>query len=117
QVSYQLMLADFSASFHDLRAASGFKACLDPRSYIASQQLSERLLEAGSLGIVYPSVRHAGGINLACFRPALVNNVRRDAAYELIWSGSPEPAIKTMKGRKKAASSRRKSGPQSEGQP
>src|SRR5690606_9971537 len=29
RVSYQLMLADFSASFHDIRTASGFKACLD----------------------------------------------------------------------------------------
>ncbi len=94
-VSYQLMLADFSAQFHDVRTAPGFRACLDPGSYVASQELAEHLLEAGSMGIVYPSVRHEGGVNLACFRPALVNNVRRATAYQLTWSGAPQPSIKT----------------------
>lgn len=92
-VSYQTLLADFSAEFHDLRNTQSFKPCLDPASYVASQKLAVRLLEQGSMGIVYPSVRRAGGINLACFRPALVGNVRRGAAYSLSWAGMPEPAI------------------------
>ncbi|UYO95396.1 RES family NAD+ phosphorylase [Pollutimonas sp. M17] len=100
-VDYQLMLADFSGQFHDLRRASGFRQCLDPESYVASQALAESLLENGSLGLVYPSVRRAGGVNLACFRPALVNNVRRDAAYRLSWSGTPEPAVKAIKAKSK----------------
>ncbi|RTZ47984.1 RES domain-containing protein [Candidimonas sp. SYP-B2681] len=92
-VNYQVLMADFSAEFHDLRTAPGFKACLDPVSYVASQRLAVQLLERGSMGIVYPSVRHKGGTNLACFRPALVGNVRRGVAYTLSWSGSPEPAV------------------------
>jgi hypothetical protein len=56
-VTYDDYLADFSASFHDLRGARGFRRCLDPDSYVVSQALGERLLEAGSLGVVYPSVR------------------------------------------------------------
>ena len=44
---------------------------------MASQQLAEDLLTAGSLGVVYPSVRHDGGTCVACFRPALVMNVRK----------------------------------------
>ncbi|HEY0846039.1 MAG TPA: RES family NAD+ phosphorylase [Noviherbaspirillum sp.] len=92
-VSYQCLLADFSSEFHDLRTARGFSECLDPDSYIASQQLAAQLLEEGSLGLIYPSVRRAGGTNLACFRPALVGNVRRDAAYQLTWSGAPTPTI------------------------
>ncbi|HEY9572154.1 MAG TPA: RES family NAD+ phosphorylase, partial [Pusillimonas sp.] len=106
-VDYQLMLADFSGQFHDLRHASGFKQCLDPKSYVASQALAELLLENGSLGVVYPSVRQADGVNLACFRPALVNNVRRDAAYRLTWSGSPEPAVKIQPKSKSKNKSRR----------
>ena len=86
-------LADFSASFHDLRGARGFHACLDPRSYVESQALAERLLAAGSLGIVYPSVRHRDGTSLACFRPAVVGNVRRGKTYRLTWTGTPQPAI------------------------
>lgn len=92
-VTYDDYLADFSASVHDLRRARGFRACLDPGTYVESQALAERLLEAGSLGIVYPSVRRAGGTCLACFRPALVANVRRDKTYRFTWAGKPEPVV------------------------
>jgi len=92
-VSYQALLADFSSEFHDLRGAPQFAACLDPSSYVASQELAETLLQAGSMGVVYPSVRRPGGTNLACFRPALVGNVRRAQAYQLSWSGAPRPAV------------------------
>jgi RES domain-containing protein len=92
-VQYQCMLADFNAPFHDLRSQPHFANCLSPDSYIASQTLAERLLDSGSLGVIYPSVRHAGGTNLACFRPALVGNVRKGAVYRLTWRGSPVPEI------------------------
>jgi hypothetical protein len=93
-VTYDDYLADFSASFHDVRRSRTFRDCLDPASYVFSQELAETLLEAGSLGIVYPSVRHAGGTCLACFRPALVGNVRRGKTWRFTWRGTPEPAIK-----------------------
>ncbi|HVC18705.1 MAG TPA: RES family NAD+ phosphorylase [Vicinamibacterales bacterium] len=92
-VTYDLYLADFSASFHDLRGARGFPASLAPDSYVASQALAERLLDAGSLGVVYPSVRHGGGTCLACFRPALVANVRRGTRYRFTWTGDPAPVV------------------------
>lgn len=95
-VRYQAFLADFSSQFHDLRNAPEFADCLAPGSYVASQKLASRLLQDGSLGIVYPSVRREGGINLACFRPALVGNVRRGAAYQLSWSGSTKPLVTAL---------------------
>ena len=88
-------LADFSGEFHDLRDG-GFAEILDPESYVASQALAERLVEAGGLGVVYPSVRRAGGTCLACFRPALVMNVRRGPTYRLRWSGGPVPEIELL---------------------
>ncbi|OFW29656.1 MAG: hypothetical protein A3H97_01830 [Acidobacteria bacterium RIFCSPLOWO2_02_FULL_65_29] len=91
-VTYDDYLADFSASFHDLRRGR-VRACLDPDSYVESQALAERLLEAASLGVVYPSVRHAGGTCLACFRPTLVMNVRREKTYRFTWEGRPEPVV------------------------
>jgi hypothetical protein len=84
-ITYDDYLADFSAQFHDLRRAAAFRACLDPDSYVASQALAEQLLDANALGVVYPSVRHGGGTCVACFRPALVSNVRRDATYRFTW--------------------------------
>lgn len=92
-VTYDDYLADFSASFHDLRGARWLRDCLDPRSYVASQTLAEALLDAGSLGAVYPSVRHDGGTCVACFRPALVMNVRRAKTYRFTWAGTPIPGV------------------------
>jgi hypothetical protein len=104
-VTYDDYLADFSASFHDLRSASSpraaadrpaptrMRAYLDPDSYVESQALAEALLDAASLGVIYPSVRHTGGTCVACFRPALVTNVRRGKTYRFTWDGTPEPEI------------------------
>jgi RES domain-containing protein len=95
-VTYQTMLADFTSTFHDLRGARGFGKVLAPDSYIASQQLAAELLEAGSMGVIFPSVRRDGGTNLACFRPALVGNVRKGRAYRLTWAGSPAPVVESI---------------------
>lgn len=88
-VAFREYLADFRAEFHDLRSDdlrvgeprgdTAHKKYLQPDSYRASQQLGRRLLDHGSAGVVYPSVRHAGGTCIACFRPALVGNVREGA--------------------------------------
>jgi hypothetical protein len=95
-VTYQVMLADFTGPFHDIRGVDAFDKYLDPASYIESQKLAADLLDSGSMGLIYPSVRHAAGTCLACFRPALVGNVRKGAAYRLTWAGSPTPVIETI---------------------
>ena len=92
-VTFDDYLADFSCDLHDLRGRDAFAACLSPDSYVASQTLAARLLDAGSLGIIYPSVRRAGGRCIVCFRPALVMNVRRAKTYRFRWSGRPTPSI------------------------
>jgi len=108
-VVYDDYLADFSARFHDLRPrprpaaaraarrrtgrVQRFRAYLDPDSYVESQALAERLLESASLGVVYPSVRRPGGTCIACFRPALIANVRRARSYRFTWKGRRAPLI------------------------
>ncbi len=100
EVSFDDYQADFSGDYHDLRGvrdgrtAPAFAEYLAPSSYVASQRLAEALLEAGSLGVVYPSVRRAGGTCLACFRPALVANVRKGHTYTYLWNGNPKPSIR-----------------------
>jgi RES domain len=86
--SYVDFLADFRGAFHDLRGDKRFADCLDPDSYKASQRLASSLLEKGSAGVVYPSVRHKAGICIACFRPALVNNVRKGASISIIFENA-----------------------------
>ena len=94
QVCFDDYLSDFSGDFHDLREAPDFGDCLDPNQYVSSQALAELLLDANSLGIVYPSVRRRGGTCLVCFRPPLVTNVRKAQTYEFRWDGDPTPTIK-----------------------
>ncbi len=86
-------MADFAAAFHDLRGDGEFAEYLAPNSYVASQGLAQRLLDEGSQGIVYPSVRLAGGTCLGCFRPPLVGNVRKGETYRFTWRGTPTPTI------------------------
>lgn len=97
EATYDDYLADFSAEFHDIRRDKRFKDCLAPGSYVASQGLAQNLMEAGSLGLVYPSVRRRKGTCLACFRPTLVMNVRKGATYAFRWEGGPVPAVVALR--------------------
>lgn len=92
-VTYDDYTADFGADFHDLRGTRGFRACVAPDSYEASQALAADLLAHGALGIVYPSVRRPGGMCLACFRPALVGGVRRGKRWRFTWRDGAGPII------------------------
>ena len=117
-LDYDHYQADFAGAFHDLRVSdlqlagmneTGARpsdpclpdarfedqrlACLDPGSYIASQQLAIELLEGGSLGVVYPSTRRAAGTCLACFRPAAVANVRKRELHRLSWFPDAPPTF------------------------
>lgn len=92
-ITYDDYLADFSGEFHDVRGDAGFAACLAVDSYVASQALAEQLLASGSLGVAYPSVRRRGGNCLACFRPALVTNVRKGPTWSFAWDASGKLTI------------------------
>ena len=98
-ITYVDYLADIHGTFHDLRGPRRQKAeaCLDPSSYAASQQLAQQLLDEGSSGVAYPSVRHPSGEAIACFRPAIVGHVRRGGRVRLSWSGRPEPRVRRLK--------------------
>jgi RES domain len=94
---YLDFLADFRGEFHDIRKNSRFRKCLDPTSYSASQKLALEMLNAGSAGIVYPSVRYQGGTCIACFRPALVNNVRKGPTMSITFANAfASPVIKRL---------------------
>jgi RES domain-containing protein len=84
-------LADFRVEFHDLRESKEHAACLSPTSYAASRALAAQLLELGSAGIVYPSVRHRGGTCIACFRPVLVMHVRKGYLYTFVFPDYKTP--------------------------
>ena len=101
RVQMRLYLADFHATFHDVRTNVPENAPYhDPASYTASQALARRLLADGSNGVIYRSVRHhakgEGSQCLACFRPSLVANVRIAAHFEYGWQGTRTPQIRLL---------------------
>jgi len=99
RVQMRLYLADFRAAFHDVRAGTAENAPYhDPVSYTASQALARQLLAEESNGIIYRSVRRQGGECIACFRPALVANVRTGGHFEYQWHGTRTPEIRPLRG-------------------
>lgn len=94
---YVDFLANFGGKFHDILNDPCFRNCLAPNSYSVSQQLATRLLEQASAGIIYPSVRHKSGTCIACFRPALVNNVRKGATISIQFANAfAKPEIRAV---------------------
>jgi RES domain len=61
---------------------------LDPDSYAASRSFAAPLRDAGSLGLVYPSVRDAGGQCAAAFRPKAVGIPTPTGHLKYHWDGT-----------------------------
>jgi hypothetical protein len=93
RVQMRLYRATFRCMLHDVRAEEYLQ---DPVSYAASQSFAHELLQSGSNGVIYRSVRREGGECIACFRPRLVTNVRTDSHFEYHWEGGPIPKIRKL---------------------
>ena len=88
ELDMRTYLCDVSSSFHDIRGKREEMADVyDPDSYVASQKFARTLKLAGSNGIAYESVRHAGGECLAVYRPRLIQNCRQGTHLRYIWDG------------------------------
>ena len=93
---YIELFADFIGDFHDLRPISPPPACFNQDiliGYPAGQQFSHEIRDANSRGLIYPSVRHQGGICLVVFVPNAVQNVRPGTIWRMEWQGNPTPDI------------------------
>jgi RES domain-containing protein len=90
--TYDDWLADFRSMFHVLEPPEKYAKFLQPepvpQCYANSQQLARQLLDQQSNGLVYPCVRRPGSYCLACFRPALVYNLRRRDRLEISFKAS-----------------------------
>lgn len=94
-VEYAEMFASLAGAFLDLRRVPTHPALAADiaASYPVGNALAEQARAAGLNGIIYKSVRHAGGTCIAALRPAAVQSVRQGAIYRLTWSGSPVPEV------------------------
>jgi len=82
---YQLRV---DATLHDLRpAGTTDPAVYDPRDYAAARDLGGRLRAQGSAGVVYRSVRHAGGECVGLFSPRGASACLHAAYLLYAWDG------------------------------
>jgi hypothetical protein len=87
-IDLRLITATMDAPLHDLRGLRRSAPQLyDPTDYAAGQALGRRLREAGSWGVVYHSVRHAGGLCVGLMRPRALQPAREAAHIALHWDG------------------------------
>lgn len=99
-VDYAELYASFAGEFVDLRPHSDH-ICLHPDKgvgYPAGNALADAARARGLNGIIYPSVRQAGGICIAALFPHAVQSVAQGDVYRMTWRGAPEPAIEKVSG-------------------
>lgn len=78
--TYRAYSARLAGAFVDAR---GEPELHDPADYAPSQVFGERQRADGRDGIVFSSVRRAGGVNAAAFRPSKVLDVVQAAHFEI----------------------------------
>jgi len=87
-IDLRLITAPLRSKLHDLRGLRrGTAALFDPSDYRAGQALGRRLRDAGSWGVLYPSVRRRGGLCAGLFRPRALQPAKESLHIALHWDG------------------------------
>jgi len=97
---YRAYTARLLGDYVDIRGQRGSRADLyDSSSYIASQAFDEAVRASGGAGILFDSVRHAGGVNVVAHRPRNVTDVTQADHFEItVEAGSTRIAAKRLTG-------------------
>ena len=81
---YRAYICRLAGSYLDLRGAQARRSDVYASdSYAVSQHLGETVRASGGDGIIYDSLRHAGGTNVAAHRPRNIAEVVQAAHYEI----------------------------------
>lgn len=85
----RVLVGNIDNRFHDIASlpASQQEMILNPNSYAASQRFGAEMRDAGSNGLVYPSVRNSGGQCVAAFRPKAVGIPVQAKHLKYHWDG------------------------------
>ncbi|MET7245557.1 RES family NAD+ phosphorylase [Methylobacterium sp. EM32] len=81
--TYRAYTARLDGRYRDLRGAvpSDPPGILDPQDYAASQGFGEAVRAAGGHGLLYDSLRHAGGVNVVAYRTRSILDVTQGDHY------------------------------------
>lgn len=94
-VEYAELFASLAGEYLDLRKVPGH-ASLHPDpaiGYPAGNALAHAVRAKGINGIIYPSIRHAGGTCFAALWPHAVQSVAQGGVFRLSWQGARAPEV------------------------
>lgn len=85
---FREIVLNVRAHLHDLLGGKAdYAPALDPVDYTAAQALGDQLRTVASNGVVYPSVRHAGGECAGLFFPDLASDAIQGRHLDYHWDG------------------------------
>lgn len=88
EVEMRVLRARLRGALHDVRELEDSHPRLyDPEDYRASQALGRMLRAGSSWGVVYRSVRRAGGECAAVFRPKVIARCQQAQHLAYVWDG------------------------------
>ena len=97
-VEYAEMFASMAGEFVDLRATPAHP-CLEPRpgrsAIRAGNALADAARAQGLNGVIYPSVRAAGGTCIVALWPHVVQSVAPGGVYRFEWSGADREPVES----------------------
>ena len=85
---FREIVLDVDATLHDFRDVPVGIGILDPDDLTAGQTLGADLRAAGADGVVYPSVRHAGGECVGLFYPDCASDAVQGRHLDYHWNGA-----------------------------
>lgn len=86
EITMRLYQGKILKQLHDIRHAK-YIDLHHEHDYTKSQRFGTQLRQKTSWGIVYNSVRHAGGYCIATFRPPAVSIPKQLSHFRYIWNG------------------------------
>jgi hypothetical protein len=96
-LQYRTYTAKLAASYDDIRGMATTRPELyEVDDYTASQSFGEAIRASGRDGIIYESVRHAGGTNVVALRPKNVGDVLMSTHYEITAPVSGKVIARTL---------------------
>ncbi len=95
---YREYRAALEGEYLDIRDERSARATLyHPASYAASQAFGERVRASGGPGILYDSVRCAGGQSVVAFRPRMIVEVTQAGHFEVsVQATEPRIEVRTL---------------------
>jgi hypothetical protein len=81
---YRAYQANLAGDYLDIRGQQAERPdAYDPVDYAAAQVWGEAIRASGGDGVLYDSLRHAGGVNVAAYRPRKVLDVLQTDHFEI----------------------------------